>query len=71
VRIFGSTARGKAGPESDIDVLVDLSRPWSLFDRMGMKPDLEDLLGRKVDLIVADTLRSPIREQALREAVPL
>lgn len=37
VRVFGSVARGEAGPDSDIDLLVDVERPWSLMDRIGLK----------------------------------
>lgn len=71
VRVFGSVARGEAGPDSDVDILVDLTRKWSLFDHIGLKQDLEDLLGRKVDVVVAADLRDIIREHALGEAVPL
>ncbi len=71
VRVFGSTARGEAGPDSDIDLLVDLERKWSLWDRIGLKQDLEDLLGRKVDIAVATHLHEIIREHALDEAVAL
>jgi predicted nucleotidyltransferase len=71
VRVFGSAARGEADPESDIDILVDLENPWTLLDHIGMKQELEDLLGRKVDVIVADALREIVRDHALREAVPL
>jgi predicted nucleotidyltransferase len=71
VRVFGSAARGDAGPESDVDFLVDLENSWTLWDHIGMKQDLEDLLGCKVDVIVADALREIVRERALQEAVPL
>lgn len=71
VRVFGSAARGDAGPESDVDFLVDLERSWTLWEHIGMKQDLEDLLGCKVDVIVADALRDIVREEALREAAPL
>src|ERR1700675_4327183 len=45
VRIFGSVARGEAGPESDVDILVDLEPGRSLFDLGGLLMDLRDLLG--------------------------
>ena len=71
VRVFGSVVRGEAGPESDVDILVDLTRKWSLFDRIGLKQDLEDLLGRDVDIAIADSLYPRIRNRILAEAVPL
>ena len=69
VRLFGSVARGDAHPGSDIDFLVDLTRAWSLFDHIGMQQDLEDLLGCKVDLIVASSLKEHVRTGALTESL--
>ncbi len=71
VRIFGSVARGEAGPESDVDVLVDLEPGRSLLDLGGLLIDLQDLLGCKVDVVTAKGLRERIRSRVLREAVPL
>ncbi len=71
VRVFGSTVRGEAGPRSDIDILVDLEPGRSLLDLVAMKQDLEDLLGRKVDVLTEAAISRYIREQVLREAVPL
>ncbi|ETX05108.1 MAG: hypothetical protein ETSY2_24930, partial [Candidatus Entotheonella gemina] len=51
VRIFGAVARGEDGPESDIDVLIDLESGRSLLDIVAIKQELEDLLGRKVDVL--------------------
>ena len=50
VRVFGSVARGEAGPESDVDFLVELERGRSLLDRAALILDLETLLGRRVDV---------------------
>jgi uncharacterized protein len=71
VRIFGSVARGDEHPDSDVDFLVDVQRQWSLFDHIGLIQDLEDLLGRKVDLIPADHIRDFCRDRILMEAIPL
>lgn len=71
VRIFGSTARGEAEEDSDVDVLVDLEAGRSLFDLGGLLMDLQDLLGRKVDVVTEKGLRTRIRDRVLREAVPL
>lgn len=71
VRIFGSVARGEAGPESDVDVLVDLEPGRSLFDLGGLLMDLQDLLGCRVDVVTEAGLRPRIRQRVLREAVSL
>jgi uncharacterized protein len=71
IRIFGSVARNEAKPDSDVDFLVDLEPGRSLFDLGGLLMDLQDLLGRKVDVATEKGLRPRIRERAIREAVPL
>jgi len=49
--IFGSFARGEANKRSDIDLLVKLDRSKTLLDFSGLKIELEEKLGRKVDLV--------------------
>ena len=71
VRIFGSVARGQAGAQSDLDVLVDLDPGHSLLDLGGFLMDLQELLGCKVDVVTEKGLRERIRDRVLREAVPL
>jgi hypothetical protein len=71
VRIFGSAARGDAGPESDVDILVDMEPGRSLFDLGGMLMDLHGLLGCDVDVVTERGLRERIRDRVLKEAVPL
>lgn len=71
VRIFGSAARGEAGEESDIDLLVDVGPGRSSFFPGGLLADLEELLGCKVDVVTADGLHWYIRDRVLNEAVPL
>jgi predicted nucleotidyltransferase len=71
VRVFGSMARGEARPDSDIDVLVELEAGRSLLDLGGLLMDLQDLLGREVDVVTEPGLRDRIRERVLKEAVPL
>jgi predicted nucleotidyltransferase len=51
LRVFGSVARGEAGPESDLDILVEMEPSESLLDHVALMQDLEDLLQRKVDLV--------------------
>jgi predicted nucleotidyltransferase len=71
VRVFGSVARGEAGKASDIDLLVKLEPGRSLMDLGGLLYDLQKLLGVEVDVVTEKGLRPRIREQVLREAVPL
>ena len=71
VRLFGSVSRDEAGPQSDVDILVDLEPGRSLFDLGGLLMDLEDLLGRKVDVVTEKGLHWYIRDKVLQEAVRL
>jgi predicted nucleotidyltransferase len=71
VRIIGSVARGDAGPESDVDVLVSMEPDRSLLDRAGLLLDLQDILGRKVDVATERGLRPRVRESVMHDAVPL
>jgi predicted nucleotidyltransferase len=71
VRVFGSVSRGEAGPKSDVDLLVKLEPGRSLLDLIAIKQDLEDLLGREVDVVTEDAVSAYIREQVLKEAVNL
>ena len=71
VRVFGSVARGDAGPRSDIDFLVEMESGRSLLDLSRLLLDLEDLLGRKVDIVEPEGLHWSIRDEILREAVPI
>lgn len=71
VRVFGSAARGEAGPDSDVDFLVDLEPGRSLFDLGGLLMDLQDLLGRDVDVVTEPALHWYIRDRVLAEAEPL
>jgi predicted nucleotidyltransferase len=69
VALFGSTARNEAGPESDVDILVDFPNPPTFDQYMGLKLELEDLLGKRVDLVTRRGLRERIRTFIEREAI--
>jgi len=67
--VFGSVARGEAGPRSDVDMLVDFNRPIGLIRFVRLQRRLSDLLGTRVDLATRDALREPMRTRILAEAV--
>ncbi|MBW4523161.1 MAG: nucleotidyltransferase family protein [Scytolyngbya sp. HA4215-MV1] len=69
VRVFGSVARGEAREDSDVDFLVEIEPCRSLLDRIGLIQDLEDLLGRKIDVAKLENLRESIRKRVLKEAI--
>jgi predicted nucleotidyltransferase len=71
VRVFGSMARGEARPDSDIDFLVERGPDPSPFFPGGLLMDLQDLLGRRVDIVTERGLHASLRDRVLREAVPL
>ena len=65
--LFGSVLRADFSPESDVDVLVTFDReaPWSLWDVLAMRGELEEMLGRKVDLVEKDAIRNPFRRREI------
>ena len=69
VRIFGSVARDEAGPDSDVDILVEFARPVSLFVLADLRLFLTEALGRPVDVGTEASLRPRIREAVVAEAV--
>ena len=71
VRVFGSMARGDGGPQSDIDLLVDVGPEPSAWFPGGFVADLEELLGRRVQVVTERGLDDMLRERVLAEAVPL
>ena len=67
--LFGSTARGTAGPASDVDVLVAFDGPATSSRYFGVQFYLEDLLGRSVDLVTDKALRERLRPFVERDAI--
>jgi len=68
--LFGSTVRGTARPDSDVDLLIDVAPDvrFSLVDLVSVKNFLEDKLGRKVDVVTREGLHPAIRDRVIREA---
>jgi predicted nucleotidyltransferase len=69
ISIFGSVVRREEGDISDIDILVDFSEPIGFFAFLELEEYLEQLLGRKVDLVSRKALKPKIGERILKEAV--
>jgi uncharacterized protein len=65
LNLFGSMARGEAGPQSDVDLLVDLApeAPFGFFDLMDVQERLGGRLGRTVNVAFVSTLRPWLRER--------
>ena len=71
IRVFGSIARGDAAPESDIDLLVDYVPGHGGFAFVEFCDEVEELLGRKVDVVTEKSLHPVIRDKVLRQAIPI
>jgi predicted nucleotidyltransferase len=71
LRVFGSVARGEAGPASDLDLLVTFEPERTLLDLAGLELDLEDLLQCEVDVVEEGGLSPYMEDRILAEAVPL
>ena len=71
IRIFGSVKNDMERPDSDIDFLVNLEKGRSLLDLGGLVFDLQQLLGRKVDIVTEKGLHWYIKDEILNEAEPL
>ena len=71
LRVFGSVARGEARPDSDIDLLIETGPVTSSWFPAGLIIDLEQLLGRRVEVVTERALNPALREAVLREAKPL
>jgi predicted nucleotidyltransferase len=66
--IFGSSVRGDS-EVNDIDLLVKIDQKISLLDFIGIKQELEDILGKNVDLVEYDSLKPALKDDILKEEV--
>lgn len=69
--VFGSFVRGEMKEGSDIDILIEINKDISLLDFVGIKLELEEVLGRKVDLVEYCTIKPLIKQRVLREQVEI
>ena len=63
--LFGSYVRGEQRDDSDIDLLVDFPKEKSLFDLVEVKVQLEDIFGKKVDLVEYDRIKPRLKDYIL------
>lgn len=69
--LFGSVARGDDGDKSDVDILVKIGKTMNLMDFVGMKNELEEKLGKKVDLVQFDKIKPTLKSYIMRDVLPL
>ncbi len=69
--IFGSFARGEEQKTSDVDLLVEVPKEMDLFSFVALKQDLEERLGRDVDLVTYRSIDYLLRDRILAEQVPI
>lgn len=66
ISLFGSFARGDAGPDSDVDVLVEFAQPTGLLAFVRLERELSEALGRPVDLLTEEAISRHLREEILQ-----
>ena len=71
IRVFGSFARGEENAFSDIDLLIELEPKRSLLDIISLKYEIEDLTGRKADVVTTKGISPYLVEQIMKDAIPL
>ncbi len=71
LEVFGSRARGDAGPDSDLDLLVTFRQTPDLLALVALEQELSDRLGLRVDLVLRRALKPRVRDGILREVIPV
>ncbi len=71
IGIFGSYARGEQKEDSDVDIIVRFHEKASLFDLVGLADFLEEKLKLKVDVVSERAIREELKDQILKEVVPV
>ena len=67
IALFGSFVRGEAGPDSDIDLIVDFSGPTGFITLVKLERELSEIMGRKVDLLTEQAISPHLRKRILNE----
>lgn len=71
ISLFGSHVHGNAKTTSDVDLLIELEEPVGYFELVRMQRQLENALGRAVDLVTPKALSKHFRQEVLSEAQPV
>ncbi len=71
IAVFGSYAKGEDTADSDIDIIVDLTKQFGIFKFIGLKQYLEEKLGKSVDLVESQCLEPMIKDSILADAVTI
>jgi len=71
IGVFGSYARNEMGPDSDIDIMVDLNEDVSLFDIGGLYMDLTEKLGKKIDLVTKGGINEVFKKYIERDLISI
>jgi len=71
IGVFGSYARNEMGPDSDIDIIVDLNEDVSLFDIGGLYMDLTEKLGKKIDLVTKGGINEVFKKYIERDLISI
>ena len=69
--VFGSYVREEAGEDSDVDIIVEINDELSLLDFIEFKLEIEDVIGKKVDLLEFATIKPILKDRILKEQVAL
>jgi predicted nucleotidyltransferase len=69
--LFGSFVRGETRKKSDIDILVELTQDISLLEFVGLKLEIEEALGKKIDLVEYNSIKPRLRQRVLSEQIVL
>ena len=69
--IFGSFARGEDKKGSDLDMLVEFNEPKGMFHRIGLKYELEKILGKKVDLLTYNAINPLLKEYIYKDEIKI
>lgn len=69
--IFGSLAKGNMGVESDVDLLIEPEKNFTMFKMLEMEEEISSLLNRKVDLVEYSALKASIRDEVLQSAIAI
>jgi len=69
--IFGSFAKGNVTPDSDIDLLIEPRKGFTIFEMLRLEEEISDIRNRKVDLVEYSAIKSSIKNEVLLPAISI